>query len=273
MEESTNNLNVRAMASPLLSIDDVTIRYEAREVLRHISLDVQPGEVLALIGPNGVGKSTLIHAISGNLKPMGGRILINGRDLRQLPIAQRARSIAVVPQAVRLPESFTVFDTVLMGRTPYLGWLGREGELDRSAVWAALDRTSTRELADRLIGELSGGEQQRVMIARALAQSARILLLDEPTAHLDLKHQAGVLSLVCDLAHDEKYAVLIALHDLNLAAQYADRVVLLSNGTVVAIGTPEAVLTEVNLSPAYGLRITVYEHPAHGAPLVHAEHR
>jgi len=256
----------------MLSIQDVTIQYEARTVLRHISLDVQPGEVLALIGPNGVGKSTLIHAFSGNLKPIGGHILIDGRDLQQLPIAQRARSIAVVPQAVRLPESFTVFDTVLMGRTPYLGWLGREGEKDRSAVWAALDRTCTRDLADRPIGELSGGEQQRVMIARALAQSTRILLLDEPTAHLDLKHQAGVLSLVCDLAHYEGYAVLIALHDLNLAAQYADRVALLSNGTVAAIGTPDEVLTEVNLSPAYGLRITVYEHPAHGAPLVHAEH-
>jgi iron complex transport system ATP-binding protein len=256
----------------MLSIQDVTLNYEARTVLRGISLDVQPGEVLALIGPNGVGKSTLIHALSGNLKPVGGRITIEQRDLQQLPIEQRARLIAVVPQAVRLPESFTVFDTVLMGRTPYLGWLGREGEKDRSAVWAALDRTSTRDLADRPIGELSGGEQQRVMIARALAQSARTLLLDEPTAHLDLKHQAGVLSLVCDLAHIEGYAVLIALHDLNLAAQYADRVALLSNGRVAAIGTAEEVLTEKNLSPAYGLRITVYEHPAHGAPLVHAEH-
>ncbi len=257
----------------MLSIEDVTIRYEARPVLRNISLDVKPGEVLTLIGPNGVGKSTLIRAISGSLKPIGGRVTIDGQEVHRLRVEERARLMAVVPQAVRLPELFTVFDTVLMGRTPYLGWLGREGEKDRSAVWAALDRTCTRELADRPIGELSGGEQQRVMIARALAQSARTLLLDEPTAHLDLKHQAGVLSLVCDLAHAEGYAILMALHDLNLAAQYADRVALLSNASLVAIGTPEEVLTEVNLSPAYGLRITVYEHPAHGAPLVHAEHR
>jgi len=255
----------------MLSIDDVTIRYEARTVLRNISLDVKPGEVLALIGPNGVGKSTLIRACSGNLRPIGGRVTIDGHDVQRLRAEDRAKLIAVVPQAVRLPELFSVFDTVLMGRTPYLGWLGREGEKDRSAVQAALDRTGTLELADRPIGELSGGEQQRVLIARALAQSAHTLLLDEPTAHLDLKHQASVLSLVCDLAHDEKYAVLIALHDLNLAAQYADRVALLSNGAVAAIGTPEEVLTEKNLSPAYGLRITVYEHPAHGAPLVHAE--
>jgi iron complex transport system ATP-binding protein len=198
-------------------------------------------------------------------------VIIEGHDVHHLRVEDRAKLMAVVPQAMRLPESFSVFETVLMGRTPYLGWLGREGENDRSAVRAALERTYTLDLADRPIGELSGGEQQRVLIARALAQSAHTLLLDEPTAHLDLKHQANVLSLVCSLAHDEHYAVLIALHDLNLAAQYADRVALLSNGTLAAIGTPEQVLTEENLSPAYGLRITVYEHPAHGAPLVHAE--
>jgi iron complex transport system ATP-binding protein len=255
----------------MLSIDDVTIRYEARTVLRHVSLDVHAGEVLALIGPNGVGKSTLLRACSGTLKPIGGRIFSDGQDVQHLRVEERAKLIAVVPQAVRLPEIFNVYETVVMGRTPYLGWLGRESAQDRSAVQAALERTATLELAHRPLGELSGGEQQRVMIARALAQTARILLLDEPTAHLDLKHQANVLSLVGELAHRENYAVLIALHDLNLAAQYADRVALLSNGAVAAIGTPEEVLTEEHLSSAYGLHITVYEHPAHGAPLVHAE--
>ena len=271
LENNADRLHARANAAPLLSIDDVTIRYEARTVLRHISLDANAGQVLAVIGPNGVGKSTLIRACSGTLRPAQGRVTIGGQDVHRLRVEDRAKLIAVVSQAVRLPESFSVFETVLMGRTPYLGWLGREGETDRLAVQAALERTSTLELAERTIGELSGGEQQRVLIARALAQSARTLLLDEPTAHLDLKHQASVLSLVRDLAHAENYAVLIALHDLNLAAQHADRVALLSNGAVAAIGTPEEVLTEEHLSPAYGLRITVYEHPAHGAPLVHAE--
>jgi iron complex transport system ATP-binding protein len=269
--ENLDQQNARANASPLLAINDLTIRYEARTVLRSVSLDVHAGEVLALIGPNGVGKSTLLRACSGTLKPSSGRVLIAGQDVQRLRVEERAKLIAVVPQAVRLPEIFNVFETVLMGRTPYLGWLGRESAADRAAVQAALERTCTLELADRPLGELSGGEQQRVLIARALAQSARSLLLDEPTAHLDLKHQANVLSLVCDLAHRENYAVLIALHDLNLAAQYADRVALLSNGAVAASGTPEAVLTAENLSPAYGLHITVYEHPAHGAPLVHAE--
>ncbi len=274
IKDLANNSDYRgahANASPLLAIDNITIRYEARTVLRQVSLSVNAGEVLALIGPNGVGKSTLLRACSGTLKPIGGRVLIDGQDVQRLRVEDRAKLIAVVPQAVRLPETFTVRETVLMGRTPYLGWLGRESEKDRSAVQAALERTATLELADRPIGELSGGEQQRVLIARALAQSAHVLLLDEPTAHLDLKHQAGVLSLVCDLAHVENYAVLIALHDLNLAAQYADRVALLSNGSVAAVGRPGEVLTEENLSPAYGLRVAVYEHPAHGAPLVHAE--
>src|SRR5512141_1929815 len=255
----------------MLSINSLSIQLNSRVVLHDMTLEVRPGEVLALIGPNGVGKSTLIRAASGILRPLQGHVTIDDQDVYQLPIDLRARQIAVVPQAVRLPEAFSVMETVLMGRTAYLGWLGREGDKDRSIALEAMRQTNTIDLASRRIGELSGGEQQRVLIARALTQSARTLLLDEPTAHLDLKHQASVLSLVCDLAHDENYAVLIALHDLNLAAQYADRVALLSNGAVAAIGTPGEVLTEENLSPAYGLRITVYEHPAHGAPLVHAE--
>ena len=133
----------------MLSIDDVTIRYEARTVLRDVSLSVNAGEVLALIGPNGVGKSTLIRACSGTLKPIAGRVTVDGQDVQRLRMEERAKLIAVVPQAVRLPETFSVFETVLMGRTPYLGWLGREGEQDRSAVQAALDRTATLELADR----------------------------------------------------------------------------------------------------------------------------
>ena len=257
----------------MLSLQSVTIRYNARTILHDISLDVQSGEVVALIGPNGVGKSTLIKAIGGSVPIAGGRVLIADRDLLQLPIDQRARSVAVVPQAVRLPEAFTVIDTVLMGRTPYLGWLGRETEADRDIAQAAMERTCITDLAARRIGELSGGEQQRVLIARALAQSAKTLLLDEPTAHLDLKHQAGVLSLVRDLAKSEGFAILIALHDLNLAALYADRVALLSNGTLAALGTPPDVLTSERLSPVYGLNISVYEHPTNGGPWIMAADR
>ncbi|HZY40476.1 MAG TPA: heme ABC transporter ATP-binding protein [Anaerolineae bacterium] len=265
------NLLVTHHSSLMLSIQSITIRYNSRTILHDLTLGVQAGEVVALIGPNGVGKSTLIKAISGSVPIASGRALIDDRDLSQLPIEQRARLIAVVPQAVRLPESFTVLDTVLMGRTPYIGWLGRESDADRTVAADVMERTCITELAARRIGELSGGEQQRVLIARALAQAAKTLLLDEPTAHLDLKHQAGILSLVRDLARNEGFAILIALHDLNLASQYADRVALLSNGSLAALGTPEEVLTTELLSPVYGLRISVYEHPEHGTPWIMAD--
>ena len=257
----------------MLNITSLTVHYGSRPILRDITLDIRSGEVLALIGPNGVGKSTLIRAASGGLMPTGGRVTIDGHDLHQFPIELRARQVAVVPQAVRLPKAFTALDTVLMGRTAYLGWLGRETAADRSIALAAMERTCTPELASRRIGELSGGEQQRVLIARALAQSAPILLMDEPTAHLDLKHQAGILGLVRSLAHDEGRAVLIALHDLNLAAQFADRVALLSDGRLRALGTPGQVLTTEHLSPAYGLPIHIFAHPVHGTPLVLADGR
>jgi iron complex transport system ATP-binding protein len=261
------------MGINMLALESISIRYNSHVVLHDVTFDVQAGEVLALIGPNGVGKSTLIRAISGSVPIVKGSVTSDGRDLLRCPIELRARLVAVVPQAVHLPESFTVLDTVLMGRTAYIGWLGRETERDRRAAQLAMDRTRTLELAERRIGELSGGEQQRVLIARALAQAAKTLLLDEPTAHLDLKHQAGILSLVRDLAKNEGFAVLIALHDLNLAAQYADRVALLSNGTLAALGTPNTVLTSALLSPVYGLSITVYEHPANGSPWVLADGR
>lgn len=257
----------------MLSIHSLSIQLSSRVVLHDMTLQVRPGEVLALIGPNGVGKSTLIRAASGILRPLQGYVTIDDQDVYQLPIDLRARQIAVVPQAVRLPEAFSVLETVLMGRTAYLGWLGREGDKDRSIALEAMRQTNTIDLASRRIGELSGGEQQRVLIARALTQSARVLLLDEPTAHLDLKHQADVLSLVRSLAHDQNYAVLMALHDLNLAAVYADRVALLSNGHLVALGTPEEVLTTEQLSPVYGLRISVFTHPESGSPWVMADSR
>ena len=255
----------------MLAFESLSIHYGSRVALHNISLRVAPGEVLAVIGPNGAGKSTLIRAASGGLVPAQGRALLGDMEAHRLPPERRARRVAIVPQAVRLPEAFTVWQTVLMGRTPYLSWLGRESRADFAQAQAAMERVDIASLASRSIGELSGGEQQRVLIARALAQAAPILLMDEPTAHLDLKYQVSLLTLARDLAHQEKLVVLVALHDLNLAAQFADRVALLVKGELRTLGLPAEVLTPANLSLAYDLPVSVIAHPAHGTPLVIAD--
>jgi iron complex transport system ATP-binding protein len=252
----------------MLEVKSLAVSYGKRRVLEEINLFVKPGEILVIIGPNGAGKSTLIRAISGTLPNEQGVIQVNGRDISALNAAQRARQIAVVPQARNMPAAFTVYQSVLLGRTPYLNWMGMTGERDRQLVKTALERTCCTELSDRSVGELSGGEQQRVLLARALAQSTSVLLLDEPTTHLDLQHQSGLLNLVRDLAAHQNLAVLMALHDLNLASIYADRVVLLVNGRIRKTGTPSEVLTEDMLTKVYRVPVHVVPHPDYGSPLV-----
>lgn len=254
--------------SAALDIVDADIAYPGREVLHDVSLSVDRGEVLAVVGPNGVGKSSLVRCASGTMALVRGRVLVEGLSLAEMRPSERARKIAVVPQAIHIPPRFTAHQVVMMGRTPYLGWLEREGERDYSIVEGAMERTFTLDLAKRPMGELSGGEQQRVLVARGLAQAPQVLLLDEPTAHLDLQHQADVLGLVRSLVRDQGMAVMIALHDLNLVSRFADRVGLLSNGHIRAMGNPKQVLTPSLLEEAYGVRIQVIDHPVHGTPLV-----
>jgi len=236
--------------------------------LEQVSLSVQPGEILVVIGPNGAGKSTLIRAVSGALPSLSGSVLVNGTDLAQLSAGQRSRRLAVVPQARQLPAAFSVYQAVLMGRTPYLGWLGQTSSQDHSLARRALEQTLSLELADRRVGELSGGEQQRILLARALAQDTPVLLLDEPTTHLDLQHQSSLLNLVRKLASEKKLAVLMVLHDLNLASLYADRVALLVAGKVRACGLPAEVLTAQDLTSVYNVPVHVVPHPDYGSPLI-----
>jgi iron complex transport system ATP-binding protein len=181
---------------------------------------------------------------------------------------QRARLMAVVPQARELPGAFTVYQTVLLGRTPYLGWLGNAGQSDHAAVRRALEQTQATELAERHVGELSGGEQQRVLLARSLAQDAPVMLLDEPTTHLDLQHQSNLLNLVRTLAQEKDLTVLMVLHDLNLASLYADQVALMVAGRVHAFGLPGEVLTSENLTAVYRVPVSVIPHPEYGKPLI-----
>jgi iron complex transport system ATP-binding protein len=252
----------------MLKIEFLSVDYGLRRVLHDVSLAVQSGEILALIGPNGAGKSTLIRAVSGVIPARSGQVRTNGDDFHLLGPMRRARYIATVPQAISLPPAFTVWETVLLGRTPYLNFLGQFSKEDEELARRALERVHADELAERRVGELSGGERQRILLARALCQSTPILLLDEPTAHLDLQYQVSLLELVRDLAHNDHLAVLIALHDLNLAARYADRVALMVAGEIKALGSPREVLTPELISYAYGLPVQVVEHPFAGGPLV-----
>ena len=256
-----------------LQVQGLSVRYGRQVIVNDISFTIAPGEVLALIGPNGAGKTTLIKALSGVIPAFSGQVRAMDQDLLHLHPAKRAALLAVVPQARALPESFTVWQTALLGRTPYLGWLGKPAAQDLERVHWALDQSGLALLSHRRVGELSGGEQQRVLVARALAQHTPILLLDEPTAHLDLRYQTELLSLVRRLAAENQLTVLMALHDLNQVGLYADRVALLVNGRLAALGAPLEVLTPERLIQAYHVPLRVLIHPDTGAPLVLPEKR
>ncbi len=252
----------------MLMVKSISVAYGTHLVLEDVSLEVHPGEILALIGPNGAGKTSLVRAVSGVIPWKSGEVLVNGIDLGKLSTVQRARTLAVVPQARQLGGAFTVEQAVMMGRTAYMSWLGRSSESDQAAVHAALQQTNLEDFAERQIAQLSGGEQQRVLLARALAQSTPVLLLDEPTNHLDLQHQTNLLSLVKRLTVEQHLAVMMALHDLNLVSFFADRVALLVNGRLQHIGTPREVMTSENISMAYQTPVEIVPHPVSGDPII-----
>jgi len=252
----------------MLKIDSLTVAYSDKVVLREVSFGVKPGEILALIGPNGAGKSTLIRAVSGVVPIVSGQVYVDAQNLSDLSAGQRARILAVVPQARQLGGAFSVEQAVMMGRTPYLNWLGQESEVDKVSVRLALEQTGLDTFSDRQIAQLSGGEQQRVLLARALAQSTPALLLDEPTNHLDLQHQTNFLSIVKRLAKEKELIVIVAMHDLNLVSFFADRVALLVNGKLKGLGTPKKVIQKELISEAYQTPVEIIKHPVTGAPII-----
>ena len=254
--------------TPALSVTDVRLAYGATEVLKGISLEVRRGEVLGLVGPNGAGKSTLLNVVSGVLRPASGQVCVDSAPLDGLSTKERAKRVAVVAQNPAVPPGFSSFDLVLMGRNPHLGLLQWESANDIAVCKRAMELTGTWEFAERPVVSLSGGERQRVFIARALAQQTDLLLLDEPTAHLDIGYQATVLDMVCSIRSEAGVTVVAAMHDLTLAAQYCDRIAALDDGVVVALGTPAEVLTEAVVSAAFGAEVTVITHPDDGTPVV-----
>jgi iron complex transport system ATP-binding protein len=251
-----------------LSANEITCGYGERIVLDRLSVEVRPGEVLALLGPNGAGKTTLIRALARLLKPKSGRVTLLERDIWSLSAGEAARQIALAPQSERRDWPLAVADAVRLGRAAHRGWLAPFNREDEAAVDRALAQTELGALRARPITELSGGEWRRVVLARALAQDAGVLLLDEPTGGLDLKFQIEILSLVKRLAREQGLVVVLTLHDLNTASLFADRLALLSNRTLVAVGDCHEVITGDLISRVYGIPVVVTKHPIHGAPLV-----
>ncbi len=238
----------------------VTVRYGKREVVRQFDATVTSGGWLGLIGPNGAGKSSLLRAAVG-LVPHDGEIRVDGVSMALRSRTRRAALVAYVPQNPLLPHDMTAFEYVLLGRAPFVGYFGTESRQDRALAAGVLERLDVAEFADRKLGELSGGEQQRLVIARALATEAPILLLDEPTSALDIGHQQQALELVARLRRDHGLTVISAMHDLTLAGMYADHLALMHVGSVVAYGTATQVLSADTLAEFYGVRVTVHHEP------------
>ena len=263
------------VSRPTLEVEALAFAYRDAPVLERISLQVAAGEMVALLGPNGSGKSTLLHllagVLNGNKGRLSGTLRLDGDPLERIPPRERARRVALVPQTLPLPFAFTVREWVSLGRTPYLSSLGGEKEADRTVVQDAMCQAQVEHLADRLIGEISGGERQRAALAMALAQEPAVLLLDEATAHLDLQHQVGLLRLVRRLNREKGLTVLAAIHDPNLAALWFDRLLLLHDRTIAADGPPDAVLRRDLLEQVFHTRVEVLRHPTADAPLVALE--
>ena len=241
----------------MIELRDLTVRFGGHEAVRHASFAAEAGDWVVLIGPNGAGKTSVLRAMCG-LLPFEGEILVDGRDVRSLSRRELARIVAFVPQTPETPHELTVAEYVLLGRTPHIGYFAAEGSADRRAAASALDRLELSPFAERPLGSLSGGEVQRVVLARALAQEAPILLLDEPTTALDLGRQQQALELI-DALRTDGLTVVSTMHDLTLAGQYAARLLLLDRGVVVAEGTPEEVLSVANLSAHYDARVRVVQ--------------
>ena len=259
-------------AAPLLALERVSAGYGhtrgSERVVHEVSLQLHRGEMVALIGPNGAGKSSLLRVVSGVLRPDTGRALLDGRDLAQMSARDLAQRVAVVAQESAIPSGLFVREMVSLGRTPYARLLLGPTAQDRHAVDWAITAAGIENLASRFVDELSGGERQRVILARALAQQPDLLLLDEPTANLDLHHQVAMLELVRGLTRSRGLTVLAAVHDLQLAALYCDQVALLDHGRLVSHGSPEHVLTPELLLTTFGQQVVLAAHPTHGVPLV-----
>lgn len=264
----------RAAADPAhdraatLSARGLSLGYGDRHVVENLDVELPAGKVTIIVGANACGKSTLLRGLARLLKPGAGVVHLNGEDINKVPTRTLARELGILPQTPTAPDGISVADLVGRGRSPHQGWFRQWNAADDDAVAAALNVTDTAELAGRSVDELSGGQRQRVWIAMALAQETDVLLLDEPTTYLDLAHQVEVLDVVSELNARRGTTVAIVLHDLNLAARYADHLIAMKSGSIVAQGAPSAVLTAGLVQEVFGLDSVVVADPVVGTPMV-----
>jgi len=251
-----------------LAAEQVRLAYDEHVVVHDVDLELTDGSFTAIVGPNGCGKSTLLRALGRLLRPAGGQVLLDGRAIARTPTREVAKVLGLLPQSPVAPEGLTVADLVARGRHPHQSWVRQWSRDDEAVVAEALEWTDMAELADRPVDALSGGQRQRAWISMALAQGTDLLLLDEPTTYLDLAHQIDVLELVGRLHAERGRTVAVVLHDLNLAARYAQRLVAMKDGVLVASGTPAEVLTEQLLADVFDLEARIVPDPVTGTPMV-----
>jgi len=261
------------MQSVTLRINNIACRYDAANVLENIDFSAKGGDFIGVVGPNASGKSTLLKSISKVLKPHTGVVLLNERDVYTFKSAEIAKNLAVVPQESVISFAFTALEVVLMGRTPHLNRFEMESTQDLIIAQKSMELTNTWYLAERPIDTLSGGEKQRIIIARALTQEPRVLLLDEPTDHLDINHQIEILDLIKRLSKEEEMVVIGVFHDLNIVSQYCDRLILLHKGRIFAAGEAGDVLTGENIEKVYGVKVTVKQDDISGKLLIHPQRK
>ncbi len=253
-----------------IKIQDISFNYGHEDVIRKINLNFMPGQLVSLVGPNGAGKTTLLKLISGLLEPTSGQIHIYNQLSENLTRKERALLISLVPQNPKLPEEMGVSDFIMLGRNPHLKLLQWESLEDFKIAQESISLTEIDHLIQRKLGEVSGGERQRIMLALAMTQRSPIMLLDEPTSNLDISHQMKVMKVIKKI-HNQKSnnrVTILAIHDLNIAAQFSDRVILFSEGIVAVDGTPQEVLTKNNIEAIYGSKVSIIPHPEHGSPLI-----
>lgn len=249
-----------------LHAEELSLAYDGHEVIHELSLAVPPQRITALVGPNGSGKSTLLRGLARLMEPRGGAVYLDGQAIHHLPTKYVARQLAILPQRPEAPDGLSVRELVAFGRFPYQGLLGVASEEDDRQIDAAMEITGTDCLADRLLGELSGGQRQLVWIAMALAQDTELLLLDEPTTFLDMAHQLEVLQVLERLHQQRRRTIVMVLHDINQAARYADHMVALVGGRIVASGTPHEILTPAMLAQVFAVEAEVITNRVTDAP-------